>query len=229
MRVLLLACGVATAGSAAAERSPLRTYANPLDIDYRYNFEQLNERISYRTGADPVFVRHGGAYYLFQTLADGYWRSTDLLHWRFIEPSRWPFEGIVAPAALSDGERLILMPSMMDQRAVLVSTQPETGRFGFLTRKMPRLPTSVWVGQDVYGVPEGMVPPGPWDPALFADDDGRWYLYWGSSNVFPLYGIELDPDTFSYLGTPTALCMAGNASARTIATRRPRRSWKARG
>ena len=33
---------------------------------------------------------------------------------------------------------------------------------------------------------------GPWDPALFKDDDGRWYLYWGSSNVFPLYGIEID-------------------------------------
>ena len=203
---LLLACVVAATGTvAAAERSPLRTYANPLDIDYRYNFEQLNEHISYRTGADPVFVRHGDDYYLFQTLADGYWRSTDLLHWGFIEPSRWPFEGIVAPAALSDGNRLILMPSMMDQRAVLVSTQPETGRFGFLTRKMPRLPTSVWVGQDVYGVPEGMVPPGPWDPALFADDDGRWYLYWGSSNVFPLYGIELDPETFSYIGTPAML------------------------
>ena len=36
------------------------------------------------------------------------------------------------------------------------------------------------------------VQPGPWDPALFKDDDGRWYLYWGSSNIFPLYGIELD-------------------------------------
>ena len=22
------------------------------------------------------------------------------------------------------------------------------------------------------------VPPGPWDPGLLKDDDGRWYLYW---------------------------------------------------
>ena len=33
------------------------------------------------------------------TLADGYWRSTNLLDWSFITPSRWPFESVVAPAA----------------------------------------------------------------------------------------------------------------------------------
>jgi len=31
-----------------------RTYANPIDIDYRYNFEQKNQGISYRSGADPA-------------------------------------------------------------------------------------------------------------------------------------------------------------------------------
>ena len=36
----------------------------------------------------------------------------------------------------------------------------------------------------------GEVPPGPWDPGLFKDDDGHWYLYWDSSNVFPIYGHE---------------------------------------
>ncbi|WP_343521590.1 family 43 glycosylhydrolase, partial [Sphingomonas sp.] len=38
----------------------------------------------------------------------------------------------------------------------------------------------------------GEIPPGPWDPALFLDDDGKWYLYWNSSNVFPLYGLEIE-------------------------------------
>lgn len=201
----LLAPALVHAAHPQPAQSPLRTYANPIDIDYRYNFEQLNEGISYRTGADPVFVRHGDAYYLFQTLADGYWRSTDLLHWTFIEPSRWPFEGMVAPAALSSGNRLILMPSMVDQRAVLVGTQPETGRFEFLTRKMPRLPTAMWPGQDIHGIPEGMIPPGPWDPVLFADDDGRWYLYWGSSATKPIYGIGIDPERFTYIGKPVPL------------------------
>src|SRR5690349_21400759 len=78
------------AATGAAETAP-RTYANPVDVDYRYNFEQVNAQISYRTGADPVIVRHRDAYYLFMTLADGYWRSTNLLDWTFVTPSRWPF------------------------------------------------------------------------------------------------------------------------------------------
>ena len=28
-----------------------KTYCNPIDIDYKYNFEQLNGKISYRSGA----------------------------------------------------------------------------------------------------------------------------------------------------------------------------------
>src|SRR5687768_16457931 len=100
--------GVSNANPAGSTRPEpgRRTYANPIDIDYRYNFEQLNAGISYRTGADPVIVRHGDAYYLFQTLADGYWRSTNLIDWTFVEPNRWPFDSMVAPAAISDGDRL---------------------------------------------------------------------------------------------------------------------------
>ena len=206
--------GSATPLESASEAEPgKRTYANPVDLDYRYNFEQLNAGISYRTGADPVIVRHGDAYYLFQTLADGYWRSTNLVDWTFIEPSRWPFESIVAPAAISDGDRLLLMQSMFTPGAVLVSRDPEHGRFDFLTRRLPKLPNSVLPGWDRdlspwrMGEPQpSAIPPGPWDPAFFKDDDGRWYLYWGSSHTFPLYGIELDMrEGMRYIGEPRAL------------------------
>ena len=97
---LLLASGAIVLGSSTAHAQK-RTYINPVDVDYRYNWEQTNRGVSYRTGADPVIVRHKDAYYLFQTLADGYWRSTNLIDWTFITPSRWPFGGIVAPAANS--------------------------------------------------------------------------------------------------------------------------------
>jgi hypothetical protein len=168
-----------------------RTTINPVDVDYRYNFEQINNGVSYRTGADPAVVNHKGAYYLFQTLADGYWRSTDLIHWRFITPSMWPGGGIVAPAVWSDGDRLILMPSISFTRpgSIYVSTAPETGKLDYLVRVMPELPGGV--DKPPEEMKPGEVPPGPWDPGLLKDDDGQWYLYWGSSNVFPIYGQKI--------------------------------------
>jgi hypothetical protein len=190
---------------AAAQK---RTYINPIDVDYRYNWEQTNSGVSYRTGADPVIVRHKDAYYLFQTLADGYWRSTDLIDWTFIKPSMWPFGGVVAPAAISDGDRLILWPSMSFTRpgSILVTSAPETGKLDFLVRAMPDLPKAV---DDRYleKMKADEIPPGPWDPGLLKDDDGRWYLYWGSSNVFPIYGIEIEfkDQTLVYKGEATKL------------------------
>ncbi|HET7817444.1 MAG TPA: family 43 glycosylhydrolase, partial [Sphingomicrobium sp.] len=166
-----------------------RTYINPIDVDYRYNFEQIYNNASYRTGADPAIVNHKGAYYLFMTLADGYWRSTNLIDWQFVTPSRWPFDSVVAPAAWSDGEKILLQPSMMEPESIVASRAPETGRLDFFVRRLPPMPGSVNKGPEE--MKPGEVPPGPWDPALFKDDDGRWYMYWGSSNVFPMYGSRV--------------------------------------
>jgi len=203
---ILFTVGAALIAFPAAAQK--RTYINPIDVDYRYNWEQTNSGVSYRTGADPVIVRHKGAYYLFQTLADGYWRSTDLIDWTFIKPSMWPFGGVVAPAAISDGDRLILWPSMSFTRpgSILVTTAPETGKLDFLVRAMPDLPKAV---DDRYleKMKADEIPPGPWDPGLLKDDDGRWYLYWGSSNVFPIYGIQIEfkDQTLVYKGEATKL------------------------
>jgi hypothetical protein len=42
---------------------------------------------------------------------------------------------------------------------------------------------------------------GGWDPDFFLDDDGRLYMYNGSSNKFPLYGVEINRKTFEPFGT----------------------------
>lgn len=172
-----------------AQSSGIHTYANPLDIDYKYNFEQLNQGISYRAGADPVIVNHRGEFYLFVTVSGGYWHSKDLLHWDFVVPDKWPFEDIVAPAALSVRDTLYLMMSMNDPRPILASTTPATGHLFFYNRLLPFLP-GVQRPETPAPGPPGSVPPGPWDPAIFHDSaSDRWFLYWGSSNFYPLYGI----------------------------------------
>src|SRR3954451_7416548 len=73
-------------------RTQQKTYCNPMDINYRYNYEQLNDSISYRSGADPVIVNHKGEYFLFVTISGGYWHSKDLVNWEYITPDKWPME-----------------------------------------------------------------------------------------------------------------------------------------
>ncbi len=148
-----------------------------MDIDYKYNFEQLNDSISYRSGADPVIVNHKGEYFLFVTISGGYWHSKDLLHWKYIVPNKWPMEDMCAPAAMSVRDTLYLFQSTFEMRPIFFSTEPEKGNLQFYNRWLPQLPKEV----------------GPWDPALFYDDElNKWYMYWGSSNVYPMYGSELD-------------------------------------
>jgi hypothetical protein len=154
-----------------------RTYCNPMDINYRYNFEQLNDSISYRSAADPVIINHQGEYYLFATISGGWWHSKNLLNWQYIVPSMWPMEDMCAPAALSVRDTLFLFQSTFEQRPILYSTNPKTGKLDFYNRWLPRLPPLI----------------GPWDPALFYDEDtDKWYMYWGSSNLYPVFGSELD-------------------------------------
>ncbi|NWF89768.1 MAG: family 43 glycosylhydrolase [Ignavibacteriaceae bacterium] len=160
-----------------AQNPNQKTFCNPMDINYRYNWEQINDKISYRSGADPVIVNHKGTYYLFVTISGGYWESKDLLNWRYIEPSKWPLEDNCAPAALSVRDTMYIFQSTFQQRPIFFTTEPETGKLKFFNRWMPLIPDTL----------------GPWDPAIFYDEDtDRWFMYWGSSNVFPIFGQELD-------------------------------------
>jgi hypothetical protein len=202
-RFSLIAAASLAASAARAQPSPQRTYANPIDIDYRYNFEQHNEGISYRSGADPVIVVQKGKYYLFETIGDGYWESRDLGSWRHITPTRWPLTDIVAPSVLSVRDTIYLMPSTTRPLPILMLTQPGTGRVEFYNRLMPRLPMARDVEAATLAKPDS-VQPGPWDAQFFHDPDTeRWFMYWNSSNVYPLHVIELDKSKrLAYKGTP---------------------------
>ena len=189
--------------SAFAQAPRPRTYANPIDIDYRYNFEQLNEGISYRSGADPVIVVQRGQYYLFETLGDGYWQSSDLGTWRHVTPTRWPINDVVAPAVLSVRDTIYLLPSTTSPLPIMMLTQPATGRVEFFNRLLPWLPMARARETDSLAKPDS-VQPGPWDAQFFHDPGTeRWFLYWNSSNAYPLHAIELDKTKrLVYKGTP---------------------------
>ena len=135
--ITVVATSVMIAFAGLTAQTPRRTYANPIDIDYRYNFEQHNEGISYRSGADPVIVVQGGYYYLFETIGDGYWRSKDLGTWYHITPSRWPLNDVVAPAVLSVRDTIYVLPSTTSPLPIMMLTHPETVRIAFYNRLLP--------------------------------------------------------------------------------------------
>ena len=174
-----------------AQGTAQQTWCNPLDIDYKYDLDHIRQGISYRAGADPVIVFRNGEYYLFVTNSGGWWRSDDLLHWSFVAPSRWPAGDMCAPAALSVRDTLYLFQSTFDPCPIYISTRPGSGILTTFNAMLPSAPGAL----------------GPWDPDIFHDGvTDRWYLYFGSSNVYPIYGIELDHSRgLGYIGTSVPL------------------------
>ena len=147
------------------------TYCNPLNLDYTYPFHNSHLGKSYRSGADPAVVEFQGEYYMFVTRSWGYWHSKDLLNWDFITPEKWYFEGCNAPAAHNYKDSVLYVcgnPS--GAMSILYTDNPKRGDWKAVPSVLHDLQ----------------------DPALFIDDDERAYMYWGSSNRWPIRGKELD-------------------------------------
>jgi xylan 1,4-beta-xylosidase len=168
---------------------PPRTFANPLNLDYRFTLDAPSRR----EAADPVIVLFGDAYYLFASKSGGYWRSSDLADWTFVKPEGLPIEAY-APAVMAFGDALYY--SACDV-GLYRSRDPKGGKWEH-------------VG-DPFKVG---------DPDLFADDDGRVYLYYGLSYNGAISGMELDPRAgFRPLGAPFVCFRADYA----------RHGWERRG
>ena len=161
------------------------TFCNPLNIDYTYKITESDKDISYRSGADPAVVSFRGEYYMFVTRALGYWTSKDMTKWTFIKPQRWYFQGSNAPAAHNfRDETLYVTGDPSGTMSMLYTDDPKKGDW----QAVPAL---------LHGLN---------DPDFFMDDDGRAYMFWGSSNRFPIRGEELDPKhRFLPKGAPVEL------------------------
>lgn len=148
-----------------------KTYINPLNIDYTYAVYDAHRDLSYRSGADPAVVEFRGEYYMFVTRSMGYWHSKDLQNWSFIEPEKWYFEGSNAPSAHNYKDSVLLVAgNPSGHMSVLYTDNPKKGDW-----------------KAVPGIINDLQ-----DPHIFVDDDDQAYVFWGSSNTYPIRARKLD-------------------------------------
>ncbi|WP_447642366.1 MULTISPECIES: discoidin domain-containing protein [Chitinophagaceae] len=185
-RIVVLLIFIIMAQLAIGQRQ--QTYCNPINLDYGYcpipNFVTWGK---HRATADPVIVNYKGDYYLFSTNQWGYWWSPDMLDWTFVSKKflrSWNggvYDELCAPAVGIVGDTMIVIGSTYTSNFTLwMSTNPKQNEWKPLV--------------DSFEI-------GGWDPAFFTDDDGRLYMYNGSSNRYPIYGVELNRKTFKPIGT----------------------------
>lgn len=164
-----------------------RTYCNPLNLDYAYTpIPNFTEWGKHRATADPVIVLYKDDYYLFSTNQWGYWWSNDLYNWHFVsrsflKPWHKVYDDLCAPAVWVQGDTLLVFGSTYSKNfPIWMSTNPKANEWKEAV--------------DSFEI-------GGWDPDFFLDDDGKLYMYNGSSNRYPLYGIEINRTTFKPIGT----------------------------
>lgn len=197
MRLTLLAflmiaptvrCLVAADTGALQQARPL-SYCNPLNLDYGYcpipNFVAHGK---HRATADPTLVTFRGDFYLFSTNQWGYWWSPDLNVWnfvprKFLKPQHQVYDELCAPTAFVLNDKLHVIGSThTTDFPIWRSASPRGDQGDRWEEAVPAFAGAAW------------------DPAFFIDDDGRLYLYHGSSNDRPLYGQEVDRRSMQPIG-----------------------------
>jgi xylan 1,4-beta-xylosidase len=154
------------------------TICNPLNLNYRFCLDNPSRR----EAADPTIINFKDEYYLFVSKSGGYWHSNDLINWDLITTKDLPLEDY-APTAVVIRDSVFFMASS-DKPVVYKTADPKSGKW--------------FVANPAFSI--GMT-----DPCFFLDDDGRLYFYYGCSNINPIYGVELDPQTFNPIGKPQEL------------------------
>ncbi len=175
-------CKQASDNAGKSETFSVRITDKPVTFCNPLNLSVGSERA--RRAGEPVVVLYKDDYYLFITGGRGYWHSGNMRDWTYINVPDFP-RG--CPSVATNGETLYACS--MNARDVFASTDPKQG---------------VWtkvgtLDSDRYG-----------DADMFIDDDGRFYMYWGWSQVLPFQVVELDPDNgFKEKGEPV-VCFFGD-------------------
>ena len=165
----------------------MKYLCNPVNINYRYQFNmdprQHGKMQICREAADPSMILFHGRYYIFASMTLGVWVSDDLTTW---ENHRLPGELPLydyAPDVRVMGDWVYFCASRREENCDRYRTKD--------------------ILNGPYEKIQGSFP--FWDPNLFVDDDGRVYFYWGCSNITPVWGVELDPNTMQPKGDKRVL------------------------
>jgi hypothetical protein len=132
-----------------------------------------------RRAGEPIVLTFKDDYYLFITGGGGYWYSPNFRDWTYVTSPTFP-RGV--PGVATDG--VTMYACSMNSKDVFSTTDPKSG---------------VWTqagtfDSDRYG-----------DANIFIDDNGRFYMYFGWSQVMPFQVVEIDPKTFKEIGKPKVL------------------------
>jgi xylan 1,4-beta-xylosidase len=147
-----------------------------------------------RRAGEPVVTLFKDDYYLFITGGRGYWYSGNMRDWTYVNAPSFPGG---CPSVASDGKTLYASGDKY-QRDVFACSDPKNG---------------VWNKVGSYQRDYG-------DADMFIDDDGRFYMYWGWSQILPFQTVELDPTNgFKEKGKPV-ICFFGNYAAHGFERRR---------
>lgn len=142
-----------------------QTYCNPLILGQQFTaIPSGNESLS-----DPTVVLFNNKYYLFATNAGGYWNSTDLLSWKFIEAGNL-FQDKKEPTATVIGNWLYFFSSFSG--TIYRTQNPDNGKW----EEYAHSPLLALIG----------------DFSVFTDTDGKVYCYYGCTNNSGVMFRELD-------------------------------------
>jgi hypothetical protein len=148
-----------------------KTYCNPLNLNYRFQIRGWADE-SLREAADPSVVFFKDEFWLFPSKSGGYWHSSDLRSWSFVESRKLPVEDYAPDVRVINGKIHFTASKNDAPCAIYRTSDPLHDEWEKVNVLFPY-----------------------WDPCLFQDDDGRVYLYWGCNNSTPLYAMELDKDS----------------------------------
>lgn len=155
----------------------MKYYCNPINVPYHYQFNmdpRSHGKLQIdREAADPSMIQFKGKYYIFASMNLSVWVSEDMVSWKsYPLPENLPLYDY-APDVRVCGDYVYFC----------ASKKGEICNY-YRAKDIIRGPYEEIAGTFDF-----------WDPNLFFDDDGKIYFYWGCSNITPVWGMELEPET----------------------------------